>query len=160
MPVGGLIILLLLIGQFNSVRRTLIILLAIPLGLVGVTVGLIVADSYLGFMTSLGIISLAGIVINNGIVLIDRIKIEMEQNGLESRRAVIEAGQRRLRPILLATTTTVGGLIPLWLGGGPMYEPMAIAIIFGLLFATMLTLGVVPVLYTILFRLRFKGFQY
>ena len=160
MPVGGLIILLLLIGQFNSVRRTLIILLTIPLGLVGVTVGLIVADSYLGFMTSLGIISLAGIVINNGIVLIDRIKIEMEQNGLESRRAVIEAGPRRLRPILLATTTTVGGLIPLWLGGGPMYEPMAIAIIFGLLFATMLTLGVVPVLYTILFRLRFKGFQY
>ena len=160
MPVGGLIILLLLIAQFNSVRRTLIILLTIPLGLVGVTIGLIVADSYMGFMTTLGIISLAGIVINNGIVLIDRIKIEIEQNGLEPRRAVIEAGQRRLRPILLATTTTVGGLIPLWLGGGPMYEPMAIAIIFGLVFATMLTLGVVPVLYTILFRLRFKNFQY
>ena len=160
MPVGGLIILLLLIGQFNSVRRTLIILLTIPLGLIGVTVGLIVADSYLGFMTLLGIISLAGIVINNAIVLIDRIKIEIEQNGLEPRRAVIEAGQRRLRPILLATTTTVGGLIPLWRGGGPMYEPMAIAIIFGLVFGTMLTLGVVPVLYTILFRLRFKGFQY
>ena len=160
MPVGGLIILLLLIAQFNSVRRTLIILLTIPLGLVGVTIGLIVADSYMGFMTTLGIISLAGIVINNGIVLIDRIKIEIEQNGLEPRRAVIEAGQRRLRPILLATTTTVGGLIPLWLGGGPMYEPMAIAIIFGLVFATMLTLGVVPVLYTILFRLRFRNFQY
>ena len=160
MPVGGLIILLLLIGQFNSVRRTLIILLTIPLGLIGVTVGLIVADSYLGFMTLLGIISLAGIVINNAIVLIDRIKIEIEQNGLESRRAVIEAGQKRLRPILLATTTTVGGLIPLWRGGGPMYEPMAIAIIFGLVFGTMLTLGVVPVLYTIFFRLRFKGFQY
>ncbi|WP_267900002.1 efflux RND transporter permease subunit [Photobacterium chitinilyticum] len=62
------------------------------------------------------------------------------------------AAQRRLRPILLTTTTTVAGMIPLWIGGGVMWEPMAIAIIFGLLGATVLTLGVVPMLYSILFR--------
>jgi multidrug efflux pump subunit AcrB len=160
LPVAGLIILLLLVGQFNSIRRTAIILLTIPLAMIGVTAGLLIADSYFGFMTLLGIISLAGIVINNAIVLIDRIRIEIQENGLDPPRAVIEAAQRRLRPILLTTATTVGGLIPLWVGGGPMWEPMAISIIFGLVFATVLTLGVVPALYTILFRVKFKGFAY
>ena len=160
LPIAGLIIVLLLVGQFNSLRRTTIVLLTIPLALIGVTAGLLIADSYFGFMTLLGIISLAGIVINNAIVLIDRIGIEIRENGLTPERAVIEAAQRRLRPILLTTLTTVGGLIPLWLGGGPMWEPMAIAIIFGLVFGTGLTLGVVPVLYTILFRVDFRGFRY
>jgi multidrug efflux pump subunit AcrB len=109
-------------------------------------------------MTLLGIISLAGIVINNAIVLIDRIKIERQDR--EPARAVIEAAQRRLRPILLTTATTVGGLIPLYLGGGPMYEPMAIAIMFGLMFSTALTLGVVPILYSLLFGVRFGDFRY
>ena len=160
LPYAGLFILLLLIAQFNSFRRPLIILLTIPLSLVGVVIGLIAANSYFGFMTFLGLISLAGIVINNAIVLIDRIGIEINENGLDPPRAVIEAAQRRLRPILLTTVTTVGGLIPLWLGGGPMWESMAIAVIFGLVFATLLTLGVVPVLYSILFRVSFKGFRY
>ena len=160
LPIAGLIIIILLVGQFNSIRRPVIILLTIPLGMIGVIVGLLVAKSYFGFMTLLGVISLAGIVINNAIVLIDRIKIEIDDNGLDPPRAVIEAAQRRLRPILLTTMTTVGGLIPLWLGGGPMYEPMAIAIIFGLVFATALTLGVVPVLYTLFFWVKFKGFSY
>jgi multidrug efflux pump subunit AcrB len=111
-------------------------------------------------MTILGIIALAGIVINNAIVLIDRIKIEITGNGLEPRRAIVEAAQRRFRPILLTTATTVAGLIPLWLGGGPMWEPLAISIIFGLLFATMLTLGVVPLLYSLFFRVSFAGYRY
>jgi multidrug efflux pump subunit AcrB len=160
LPVAGFIILFLLVAQFNSLRRPLIILLTIPLGMIGVVVGLIVAKSYFGFMTLLGIISLAGIVINNAIVLLDRIRIEIDEHGLEPQRAVVEAAQRRLRPILLTTLTTMGGLFPLWLGGGPMWEPMSIAIIFGLLFATVLTLGLVPVLYSIFFRVRFRDFQY
>jgi hypothetical protein len=97
--------------------------------LIGVIIGLLVAQSYFGFMTFLGVISLAGIVINNAIVLLDRIRIEIDDNGLAPARAVIEASQRRLRPILLTTCTTVGGLLPLWFGGGPMWEPMAISII-------------------------------
>ena len=159
LPVAGLIILFLLVGQFNSVRRPVIILLTIPLGLIGVVLGLLVTQSYFGFMTLLGIISLAGIVINNAIVLLDRIKIEREINGLPAQNAILESAQRRLRPILLTTVTTIGGLLPLWLGGGPMWEPMAISIMFGLLVATVLTLGVVPVLYTLFFRLNFKHFH-
>ncbi|MBT8137814.1 MAG: efflux RND transporter permease subunit, partial [Gammaproteobacteria bacterium] len=69
--------------------------------------------------------------------------------------AVLQAAQQRLRPILLTTATTVGGMLPLWFGGGPMWEPMAITIIFGLAFATMLTLGVVPVLYCLFFGVKF-----
>jgi multidrug efflux pump subunit AcrB len=160
LPIALMIIVLLLVGQFNSFKRPAIILLTIPLGLIGVVVGLLVARSYFGFMTFLGVISLAGIVINNAIVLLDRIKIEIEENGLDPARAVVEATQRRLRPILLTTATTMGGLLPLWFGGGVMYEPMAIAIIFGLLFATLLTLGVVPVLYALFFRVDFKRFRY
>jgi len=151
---------LLLVAQFNSIRRPLIILLTIPLSLIGVTVGLLVTGSYIGFMTLLGIISLAGVVINNAILLIDRIKIEIEDNGRTPAEAVIASAQQRLRPILLTTCTTVGGLLPLWLGGGVMFEPMAIAIVFGLIFATALTLGVVPVLYSILFRVDFRSFVY
>ena len=160
LPIAGLAIILLLVGQFNSIRRPLIILLTIPLGLIGVVAGLLITGSYMGFMTFLGVISLAGIVINNAIVLLDRINIEIEQNGLPADRAVIEAAQRRFRPILLTTVTTCGGLLPLWLGGGVMFEPMAIAILFGLIFATVLTLGVVPVLYSIFFRVSYRGFAW
>ncbi len=160
LPIAMLIIIMLLVIQFNSIRRPIIILLTIPLGVIGVTIGLLVARSSFGFMALLGIIALSGIVINNAIVLIDRIEIEMKEGGLEPRRAIVEAAQRRLRPILLTTATTMFGLIPLWLGGGPMWEPLAIAIIFGLLFATLLTLGLVPVLYSLFFRVNFKGFRY
>ncbi len=157
LPIAGFIIVLLLVAQFNSLRKPAIILMTIPLGLIGVIFGLLIARSYFGFMTLLGIISLSGIVINNAIVLLDRIRIEIEDHGMEPAPAILEAAQRRLRPILLTTATTVGGLIPLWLGGGAMWEPMSIAIIFGLMFATLLTLGVVPVLYSLLYRVSFKA---
>ena len=160
LPIAFMIITLLLVFQFNSIRKPLIILMTIPLGIIGVVIGLLITGSYFGFMTLLGIISLAGIVINNAIVLLERIKIEIDENGLEPNRAIIEAAQRRLRPILLTTATTVGGLLPLWFGGGPMWKPMAISIIFGLMFATTLTLGVVPLLYSLFFRVKFKGFSF
>ena len=160
LPYAGLIIILLLIGQFNSFRRCAIILLTIPLSIIGVVVGLLVTKSAFGFMTLLGVISLAGIVINNAIVLLDRIRIEIEENGLEPARAVVHTAQQRLRPILLTTMTTVGGMLPLWFGGGPLWESMAIAVVFGMIVATCLTLGVVPILYSLLFRINFKGFQY
>lgn len=156
LPIALFIILILLVGQFNSIRRAGIIFMTIPLGLIGVAVGLLITGSYMGFMTFLGIISLAGIVINNAIVLLERVQIEESENGLPPAKALIAAAQTRMRPILLTTATTVGGLIPLWFGG-VMFEPMAISIIFGLIFATVLTLGAVPVLYALLFRI--KGFS-
>ncbi|MCZ6826029.1 MAG: efflux RND transporter permease subunit [Gammaproteobacteria bacterium] len=158
LPIAGLIILILLVAQFNSMRRPAIILLTIPLSIIGVVIGLLVARSYFGFITLLGVISLAGIVINNAIVLIDRISREEAEPGTTPQDAIVNAAQRRIRPILLTTTTTVAGMIPLWLGGGPMWEPLAITIIFGLIFATMLTLIVVPVLYSLLFKVDFANY--
>jgi multidrug efflux pump subunit AcrB len=156
LPLAAFIIIILLVGQFNSLRKPLIILVTIPLGVIGVIFGLFIARSFIGFMALLGIISLAGIVINNAIVLLERIKLEIEENGLPPAKAIIEAAQRRMVPILLTTTTTVFGLIPLYLGGGEMWEPLAIAIIGGLLFSTLLTLGVVPLLYSMLYRIKIQ----
>jgi len=154
LPIAGFIILLLLIAQFNSVRKAFIILLTIPLGLIGVTSGLLVGQSFIGFMTLLGVISLAGIVINNAIVLLERIKIEQKAMPDEPCMAIISAAQQRLRPIVLTTATTIFGLIPLYLGGGVFWEPMAIAIIGGLLLSTVFTLGVIPVVYAVLFSIK------
>ncbi|MCP5106440.1 MAG: efflux RND transporter permease subunit, partial [bacterium] len=148
---------LLIVMQFNSLRKTFIVFVTIPLGLIGVIIGLLIADSYFGFMTMLGVISLAGIVINNAIVMLDRIRIEIEVEGLAPPAAVVEAAILRLRPILLTTATTIGGLIPLWVGAGVMWKPLAIAIIFGLLFGTLLTLVVVPVLYSLLFKVKYPA---
>jgi multidrug efflux pump subunit AcrB len=158
-PIAFLLIILLLVAQFDSIRRPLIILLTIPLGLIGVLIGLFITQEALGFMAILGVVALAGIVINNAIVLIDRIKIEILEHGLSPAKAILEASQRRIRPILLTTATTIGGLIPLWLGGGAMFRSMAVAIIFGLLFATIFTLGFVPLMYRIFFRVSFKDYQ-
>ncbi len=156
LPTAGMLILLLLVGQFNSLRKPAIILSTIPLGLIGVTFGLLIANSSFGFFTILGLISLSGIIINNAIVLLDRIAIELEKYGRSQQDAVIHACQQRLRPILLTTATTVLGMTPLLWGGTTMFVPMAITIIFGLAFATMLTLLVVPVLYSLFFRVSFR----
>ena len=154
LPIAVFIIILLLVGQFNSIRKSIIVLSTIPLGLIGVVIGLMAGQSFFGFMTLLGIISLAGIVINNAIVLLERIKSELEDQNQTPVEAIIQACQKRLRPIVLTTATTIMGLIPLYLGGGEMWEPMALAIMGGLLFSTMLTLAVVPVLYTLLFGIN------
>jgi len=154
LPLSLFIITLLLIAQFNSIRKLIIILATIPLGMIGIIWGLLVTGSCFSFTAFLGIISLAGIVINNGIVLLDRIETEQNELGKAPREAIIDAALARFRPILLTTVTTSLGLIPLWLGGGAMWEPMAISIIFGLLFSTVLTLVFVPVCYSLFFRIR------
>lgn len=154
LPIAAFIILVLLVAQFNSLRKPAIILATIPLGFIGVSIGLVLAQSFFGFMTLLGVISLAGIVINNAIVLLERIELEITKNGMAPFDAILAAGKRRLRPILLTTATTVLGMLPLYLGGGEMWEPMAVAIIAGLLFSTMLTLILVPVLYSLFYRVR------
>lgn len=153
LPIAGLVIVLLLVYQFNSFRKPVIVLSAIVLGLIGVVLGLVIMDSYFGFMTLLGVVSLAGIVINNAIVLLDRIQLEIEE-GKAPSDAIVAAAQQRVRPILLTTATTVASLIPLYISGGAMWQPMAVAIMFGLVFSTMLTLLVVPLLYAMLYRVQ------
>lgn len=154
LPIAFMVILLLMVAQFNSLKKPIIILTTIPLGIIGVSIGLYTTGSYFGFMTLLGIISLSGIVINNAIVLLERIKIEEIENGFSKYDSIIEASISRFRPILLTTVTTIFGLVPLWLSGGVMWEPMAISIIFGLMFSTILTLGFVPVLYSLFFGIK------
>jgi multidrug efflux pump subunit AcrB len=156
LPMAGMLILLLLVWQFNSIRKPAIILATIPLGLVGVTFGLLVANSSFGFFTILGLISLSGIIINNAIVLLDRIAIEIRDFDRTQADAIMIACQQRMRPILLTTATTVLGMTPLLWGGTAMFKPMAITIIFGLAFATALTLLVVPVLYSMFFGVSFR----
>lgn len=157
LPIAAFLIIFILIAQFNSITQPLIILCTIPLSIIGVVIGLLVTRSAFDFMTLLGVISLAGIIINNAIVLLDRIRIEIEENARPPAQAVIEAAQQRLRPILLTSATTVCGMIPLWLGGGAMWHSMAIAIIFGISVATVLTLGVVPVLYSLFFKVKYTN---
>ncbi|MBL6598356.1 MAG: efflux RND transporter permease subunit [Alphaproteobacteria bacterium] len=152
LPLALAAIVLLLVGQFNSFRKGGIVIATIPLMLIGGTLGLLVMNAPYGFMVMLGFLSLAGILINNGIVLIDRIETETAA-GHPPLEAVARACLARLRPILMTTLTTVLGLIPLILFGGPLFYGMASVIAFGLVVATLITLGFVPAVYTLLFRI-------
>jgi len=153
LPIAAFIILLLLVAQFNSLRKSAIVLATIPLGLIGVVASLLLGQSFFGFMTLLGVVSLAGIVINNAIVLLERVGLELAA-GASHLDAILNAAVQRARPIMLTTATTVLGLLPLYLGGGEMWEPMALAIMGGLVVSTVFTLGVIPVLYATLYGVR------
>ena len=136
------------------------VLCTIPLAIIGVVVGLLVFNEPFGFMPFLGVISLAGIVINNAIVLIDRMEIEQNELKHKEQDAVITACLQRFRPILLATFTTVLGLLPLYISGGELWEGMAVSIMIGLLFGTVITLVFIPSLYSVLFKVDYKGYSF
>lgn len=153
MPMVLGVILILLVFQFNSYRKAAIVVLTIPLAFIGAAIGLHVMNAPFGFMVILGIYSLAGIVVNNAIVLIDRIKIEMD-NGSAEYDAVINSCLTRLRPIAMATITTITGLLPLILTKDPLFYGMANVLAFGLGIGTVLTLCVVPSLYCIFYKVQ------
>ncbi|MDP8217773.1 MAG: efflux RND transporter permease subunit [Candidatus Theseobacter exili] len=159
LPLALGLIIILLISQFNSIRRSIIIALTIPGMIIGITPGLLITNAPFGFMAMLGMISLMGIIVNNAIMMIDRIEIE---RGLGQRieDSIIIAAQHRFRPILMTTITTILGLIPLSLQGGEMWRPMANVIIFGLAFSTILTLVLCPVLYSLFFGSNFKEYKW
>jgi len=154
MPLALALIVLVLVGQFNSYRKPLIILAVIPLTLIGVSLGLLIMPgAAFGFFAILGLLALAGIIINNAIVLIDRIDTEIEL-GLDTYDAILTASAKRLRPILMTTITTVFGLAPIILSRDVLFYDLAVVLSGGLLVGTVLTLGVVPVLYSIFFRVE------
>ncbi|NCC53097.1 MAG: efflux RND transporter permease subunit [Spartobacteria bacterium] len=150
---------LVLIAQFNSLRRPLIIVITVPPMFIGIVFGLLLTGEPFGFMAFLGMISLMGIIVNNAIMMIDRIEIEREL-GQTMQDAVTVAAQKRARPILMTAITTIVGLVPLSLQGGPMWRPMANTIIFGLAFATVLTLLLCPILYSYFFRVPFHEYKW
>jgi multidrug efflux pump subunit AcrB len=143
------LILIMIAMQFYSLSIPVLVLSTVYLAFAGSLIGLFVTQTPLGFMTMMGVISLSGIVVRNGIVLIEFIE-EARRDGVELKQAVIQAGEARLRPILLTSFTAVAGLMPLALSGDVLFQPLAVTIIFGLLFSTMLTLIVVPSFYTVL----------
>jgi multidrug efflux pump len=166
--IGVLLIFLIMVAQFNSVSAPFIIMVAVGLSLIGVMLGLIITRTPFGLFTFIGVISLAGIVVNNNIVLVDY-AMQLRQRGLSKRDAIVEAGATRLRPVLLTALTTILGLIPLTFGinidfvglltnldpdlqfgsqNTQFWGPMGTAIISGLTFATFLTLVIVPVMYS------------
>lgn len=149
-PVALAVMVLAIILQFNSFRRTLLTFVSIPLILIGIPFGLLATVQPLSFFGTLGIISLSGIIINNAIVLIDQIDIERET--LPLRKALVAASEKRLRPILLTSATTVLGLAPMALAGGALWQPMAVLMMSGLAVASVLTLFFVPAGYFLLFR--------
>jgi multidrug efflux pump subunit AcrB len=161
LPLAFFLIVILLVLQFNSIRKATIIVLAIPLGIIGAVAGWFIGGSFVSFFGVLGIIALAGIVVNNAIILIDRIDVEIAENPEVDRRdAILLAANNRFRPILLTTLTTSLGMLPLLFGGGLLWEPLTLAIIFGLFFATIITLLFVPVVYRLFFKVSFKDYQF
>jgi len=148
-PAFVLVMILITIMLFNSLRQPLIIWLVVPLALIGVTVGLLSTNQPFGFMSLLGFLSLMGMLIKNAIVLIDEINLQSgEQKDLMS--AIVDSGVSRLRPVAMAALTTALGMIPLLFDA--FFVAMAITIIAGLMFATLLTMVVVPVLYATFYK--------
>ncbi len=145
---------LVMASQFESFLHPFVILFTIPLALIGAVFALLVTGSTISVVVFIGLILLAGIVVNNAIVLIDFVN-QLRERGMKKREALIAGGRSRLRPILMTTLTTVLGLIPLALGigeGAEIRAPMAITVIGGLSVSTLLTLIVIPVVYSVLDR--------
>ena len=168
-------IVLILVIQYNGWSKTIVILTTLPLAVIGAWFGLWLTENPLGFMPQLGLLSLFGIVLNTGIIFIEFADILIEQKrddlaaadagdgpivGLsrqEFRECLVAAGKQRMLPIFLTTATTIGGLLPLAMSGGPLWEGMSWLMIYGLIVATLLTLYIVPALYAIVvetFRVR------
>ena len=148
MATSLLAIYLALVVQFNSLTKPMLVFAAVPFQMAGGLMGLLLFDVPLGFMALLGLASLAGVIISHVIVLFEYIE-EAHERGEPLRRAVIDAALVRLRPVLVTVLATVGGLIPLARRGGPLREPLCYVQIVELLTATLVTLGIVPILYVL-----------
>ncbi len=152
LPVFLLMMVLITIMLFNSLRQPLIIWAVVPLALIGVTIGLLVTNQPFGFMSLLGILSLIGMLIKNAVVLIDEINLQKQDKELAA--AIIDSGVSRLRPVSMAALTTALGMIPLVFDA--FFAAMAVTIIAGLVFATVLTMIIVPVLYASFYKAEIK----
>jgi HAE1 family hydrophobic/amphiphilic exporter-1 len=148
---------LVMASQFESLLHPLLILIAVPMAVAGSIIGLFITGTHLSVVVFIGLIMLAGIVVNNAIVLVDRIN-QLRREGKDKLSAINEAAQSRLRPIMMTTLTTTLGLLPMAIGigdGSEVRAPMAITVIFGLSMSTLLTLLVIPTLYALFDRKQY-----
>ncbi|MEM9185401.1 MAG: efflux RND transporter permease subunit [Planctomycetota bacterium] len=149
MVIAVVLIAAILVWQFNSFRQSGVVMITVPLSFIGVVLGMWAAGFPFSLASFIGLVSLTGIVVNDAIVLVDFTN-QARARGLPVREALLEAGVNRLRPVLLTTVTTIGGLLPLLLnvsGGAEFWQPLTGAVVFGLAFATILTLVVIPCAY-------------
>ncbi|OEE60618.1 multidrug transporter AcrB [Enterovibrio norvegicus FF-454] len=153
-PYGFAAMILSVIFMFNAIRQPLVIWLTAPLAIIGVTVGLIIFQTPFEFMAILGFLSLIGMMVKNAIVLVDQADVEIK-DGKTAYHAIIDAALSRARPVLLGALTTILGVAPLLVD--PFFKSMAVTIMFGLLFATILTLVVIPLFYAIFFRVKMEA---
>jgi multidrug efflux pump subunit AcrB len=149
LPLALLAMFVLTVLLFNSFRRSLVIWLTVPLSLIGVSIGLLSTNLPLTFPAILGILALTGMILKNGIVLIDQVMVDLEA-GKDTFNAVRDSAVSRMRPVVMAAATTVLGMTPLVFD--PFFASLAVTFIFGLTFATLLTLVFVPVLYLTIHR--------
>lgn len=151
LPVAFGSMVLVVILLFNALKQPVIIFLTVPLALIGVTVGLLVTGTPMEFMAILGVLSLSGLLIKNAIVLVDQMDLEINE-GKPRFDAVVDSAASRVRPVMMGSLTTVLGVVPLFLDA--FFKSMAVVLVFGLTFATLLTLLIVPALYMVFFRIR------
>ncbi|WP_298336673.1 efflux RND transporter permease subunit [uncultured Erythrobacter sp.] len=144
LPLGFLAMVLVVVVLFNALKQPLVIWLIVPLALIGVVIGLLVTDTAMEFMAILGLLSLSGLLIKNAIVLVDQMDLEI-QEGKPRFDAVLDSAASRVRPVMMGSLTTVLGVIPLFLDA--FFKSMAVVLVFGLTFATVLTLIILPVFY-------------
>lgn len=153
MPHALCAILLLFVWQFNSLRKVVIVFASVPFVLIGAAAALLLTGYPFGFMATFGLLALAGIIVNNAVLLLERIEAELA-TGRGGREAVVDAAVKRFRPILMTKLTCIVGLIPLMLFAGPLWTGMTITMIGGLALGTLVTLGLIPVAYDLLFSPR------
>ena len=150
---------LIMVAQFQSLLSPFIIMFTVPLAFTGGFMGLLAADMEISVIAMIGFVMLSGIIVNNGIVLVDYTN-QLRKEGMEKREALIQAGKDRLRPIIMTALTTILGLSTMAAGmgmGGGMVQPMAVVTIGGLIYGTLLTLFVVPCIYELLNRREYKN---
>lgn len=150
-PLGFLAMVLVVVILFNALRQPLVIWLVVPLSLIGVVLGLVSTGTPMEFMAILGLLSLSGLLIKNAIVLVDQMDVEITE-GKARFDAVVDSAASRVRPVMMGALTTVLGVIPLF--GDAFFKSMAVVLVFGLTFATLLTLVVVPALYAVIFNIK------
>lgn len=153
LPIGYLVMFIITVLLFSELRSALVIWACVPLAMIGVSAGMLALGAEFGFMALLGLLSLSGMIVKNGIVLVDQIRLELAE-GREEYEAVFHASVSRLRPVMMAAVTTILGMLPLLTD--PFFSSMAVVISCGLGFATLLTLGVVPLLYSVSHGIKAK----
>lgn len=151
MPLGFIAMVLVVVILFNAIKQPLVIWLTVPLALIGVVPGLILTGTPLEFMAILGLLSLSGLLIKNAIVLVDQMDLEISE-GKARFDAVLDSAASRVRPVMMGALTTILGVVPLF--GDVFFRSMAVVLVFGLSFATLLTLIVVPALYAEFFKIN------